>query len=904
MTTSPAPTQPPATDVSSPQSGLRRAWGHFLTFLEIIGLRDERKDVDHAAQLARFKLYHTEFRKLIHANNSFLETLAELDQKRAGASLIDYAYIQRKMVRAVADVHAMVDSLQVVSGGHYPGLRDALGRIAAELNALCQDAAGAAGEAELVLDIGAIRASHADLVGGKMSNLGELRNALGLPTPDGFAVTTEAYRLLVEEGGLRSWIQSEHMNLLSPENVAAVSAELRDGIQTVTISGRLRQTISDAHTRLQQRCGAVPMLAVRSSAVGEDSALSFAGQFKSLLNVSGEGLAEAYLQVAASLYSPEAVHYRMLHHIPGESAEMAVGVIAMQDAAAAGVVFSRDPNAPDSGQVLIQAVHGLGVSLVDGDTSPEIIRVRLDADPPELIRTPSTQTMRYVSRPGPGIGAQALDPQLAAIPCLSDEEALQLGRWARLLESHFGSPQDMEWAVTPARKLILLQSRPLRVLQYASKKEPPEQGFPLLLDGGEVACPGVAAGPAVHLDPDGDIESFPEGGVLVAKRSSPKFVRLMARAKAIVTDAGSTTGHMASLARELRVPALLNTRTATRAIPAGTQVTVDAGNGYVYAGEVAPLLARQMQVEEGRAEGVGHRLTPELKFLETALAHVSPLNLTDPQDPSFAPERCRTLHDLARFIHEKSYQEMFGLGDQLGDFRAASYQLDVFLPIDLFMIDLGGGLKESPRGRSIKRNLVSSVPMRAVLEGMLDKRIPRFGARPMDMSGLFSVMMRHATTSPEEQKSFQMPCYALISDCYVNYSARVGYHFSVLDAYCSPTPNKNYINLLFRGGAADLHRRSRRTQCIANILTHYGFAVTLNADVVIARLNKGSREETKTQLEMIGRLLQFFRQMDAAMASDEHMRLIQEAFLAGDFNLSVWTAQKKEAPSTVEPSKS
>ena len=90
--------------------------------------------------------------------------------------------------------------------------------------------------------------------------------------------------------------------------------------------------------------------------------------------------------------------------------------------------------------------------------------------------------------------------------------------------------------------------------------------------------------------------------------------------------------------------------------------------------------------------------------------------------------------------------------------------------------------------------------MTAVLTGMLDKRIPRFGPRPIDARGLLSVMMRHATTSPDAQESFQAPCYALVSDCYVNYSARVGYHFSVLDAYCSPTRNKNYINLLFRGG--------------------------------------------------------------------------------------------------------
>ncbi len=447
--------------------------------------------------------------------------------------------------------------------------------------------------------------------------------------------------------------------------------------------------------------------------------------------------------------------------------------------------------------------------------------------------------------------------------------------------------------VSPERKLTLLQSRPLRVLQYSAAKEPPEPGAELLLEGGEVACPGVGAGPAVHLDADGDVEAFPAGGVLVARRSSPKFVRLMTKAKAIVTDAGSTTGHMASLARELRVPTLLNTKTATRAIPPGTIVTVDAGSAYVYAGEVPALLERQLEVLEGQTDGVGARMTAELEFLAKALAHMSPLNLTDPRAPSFAPDHCRTLHDLARFIHEKSYEVMFGLGEQLGDFRAASYQLDVYLPIDLFIIDLGGGFKATPKGQKVKPAQVASAPMRAILKGMLDKRIPRFGARPMDMSGLFSVMMRHATTSPEEQSSFQAPCYALISDCYANYSARVGYHFSVLDAYCSPTPNKNYINLLFRGGAADNLRRSRRTRAIANILKHHGFAVTLNADVVIGRLNKGSREETTVQLEMIGRLLQFFRQMDAAMATDDHARMIENAFLTEDFGLTVMTGEKK-----------
>lgn len=890
------PQEPPEGDRgSSLRQTARKALGHFFSFMEIIGLRAERKDIDHAAQLARFKLYHTEFRKLLSANNNFLETLAELDKKRHGDSFVDRAYIQRKIIRAVADVHSMVQSLQVVSSGRYPGLTDSLSRVTALLTSITEESTGS-GAAELVLDMGSIRASHADLVGGKMSNLGELRNVVGLPTPDGFAITTESYRLLLEEEGLRSWIQSRDMDPLLKECTGEASDTLAGCIRKLKLPARLEKAIMEAYERLAQRLGTRVAVAVRSSAVGEDTDLSFAGQFMSLLNVTAEGLVDAYVNVIASIYSPEAIHYRLLHHIPGESAEMAVGVIAMVDAVASGVVFSKDPNSPDSGQVLIHAVHGLGVTLVDGRASPEIIRVTLGLDPPEIIRTPSGQTREFVLQPVSGIREADMGLSAAREPCISDEEAVRLARWAIMLEAHFGAPQDIEWAIGKDRSLILLQSRLLRVFAPATWKERSEPGFSPLLDAGEIACPGVAAGQAVHVDETSDLDAFPEGGVLVARRSSPKFVQIMAKAAAIVTDAGSTTGHMAILARELRVPTLLNTKVATRVIYPGQMITVDAERGFVYEGQIAGLIERGANLEVGKANRVRPRPTPELLFLEKVLTYMAPLTLTDPRAISFKADQCKTLHDIARFIHEKSYQEMFGLGEKLGDFRSASYHLDVFLPIDLYIVDLGGGFKVTPKGREVKRSQIASAPMIAVLNGMLDKRIPRFGPRHINLGGLFSVMMRHATTSPHEQRSFQDPCYAMISDCYINYTARVGYHFSVLDAYCSETANKNYINLLFRGGAADRVRRCRRAMAIANILRHYGFSVTHNYDVVVARLNKGSLKETCLQLEMLGRLLQFFRQMDAAMDSDEHAAVFQDAFLRGDYNLGMATGAYKVPP--------
>ena len=882
---------------------LLRLWEGVLVFLEIIGLR-RPGTVDPQAQLARFRLYHAEFRKLLTANNGFLEITAELGQKLLGRDFIDRSFVKRKVVRAVADIHTMVESINTISGGRYPGLREAFDRIASALSPVMEDEAAAA-PVELVLEIPSIYASHADLVGGKMANLGEVGNRLKLPTPDGFAVTTEGFRLVLEEGGIRSWIQSEQMDLFSSKDVEPVSAILQEQIREVRIPETLENAILEAHDRLAARVGSGPRLAVRSSALGEDSDLSFAGQFHSVLNVSREGLLDAYRQVLASLYSPEAVHYRMLHGIPGESAEMAVGMIVMVDAVASGVVFSRDPNRPESDDVLIQAVRGLGVTLAEGSASPEVIRLPREGNADRIVRIPSGQRVGLVAAEGSGLQEKALGPEDAARSCITDEHAIQLGRWAVQLESHFHSPQDVEWALGADGLLVLLQSRPLRLSQGALRTEQPVPGYRLLLQGGEVACPGAGVGPAVHMDENDPVESFPEGGILVARRSSPKFVRLMSKARAIVTDAGSTTGHMASLARELRVPALLNTRTATESIPNGAVITVDATSGFVYEGEVPVPEGEESSVLHWPQSELKRRRTPELDLLERVVQHISPLNLTDSRSAAFSLDQCRTLHDLARYIHEKSYAEMFGMGEKLGDVRSSSYQLDVFLPIDLYIIDLGGGFQEPVKGGKVKPSQIASVPLSAILKGMLNEKIPRFGARPIDLGGFFSVMMRHAMTNPEQDATFSDPCYALISDCYLNYTARVGYHFSVVDTYCSSKANKNYINLLFRGGAADAARRNRRIRAIAGILRKKGFSVDARQDMVTARLNKAGLSESIASLEMIGALFQFFRQMDAAMVSEESVGAVEEAFLRGDYELKgLAGAGKKERGSSHRGSES
>ena len=390
------------------QDALHRIWQGMLLFLEIIGLRDSQ-DISQEAQLARLRLYHAEFRKLIAANHSFLETLGDLEEKRLGYRYVDRSRVKRKTARALADVHAMIESINVISGDRYASLRPAFDRISGILTAFMEDQPEYC-SLEPVLELSEISGAKADFVGGKMANLAELANTLNLPTPDGMVVTTEGFHRVLEEGGIRSWIQGKHLEIVSEEDVDPISKELQDRILSLPVPPRLEEEILKAYDRLAERAGMRISVAVRSSAVGEDSEFSFAGQFLSVLNVPREELCKAYLRVIASLFSPEAMHYRFLHKIPGESAEMAVGFVAMVDAVASGVVFSRDPSQPDSEKVLIQVVKGLCVILVDGKTSPEIILVSRDLTTSTIARTPSSQTSRMVLAPGSGMKEEMLAP--------------------------------------------------------------------------------------------------------------------------------------------------------------------------------------------------------------------------------------------------------------------------------------------------------------------------------------------------------------------------------------------------------------------------------------------------------------------------------------------------------------
>jgi pyruvate,water dikinase len=738
-----------------------------------------------------------------------------------------------------------------------------------------------------VLPLSVVNRDMVDWVGGKNAHLGEAMK-IGLPIPAGFAITTRAYTDFLAFNDLVDEINKQKMEIDpgNPQTVKQVSEAIQALINAASLPPALSEAIGAAYARMTAEVGeSAVRVSMRSSAIGEDSELSFAGQYLTILNVPGDELLPAYKKILASLYTPRAISYRLNKGIRDEDIAMSVVCLQMVDAVASGVMYSHHPFNVRDDNLLISAVWGLGPYAVDGVITPDTYRVAKTADFPILDLKVARKPVQLVANPDAGLHESPVPPEKQDQPCLTPEQIKVLAGYGLKLEEHYGCPQDVEWALDQAGRLMVLQSRPL-VLMAPTGKDlqdiPAVTGYPVLVEGGAAAFPGVGYGPAFLVQGDEDLLNFPDGAVLVARHSSPKFVMVMAKAQAIVTDSGSISGHMASLSREFSLPTLLDTKMATQAIEPGLMVTVDAYTCRVYAGRVAELLDHQ-PLRESHLKN-----TPVYETLKQAAEFILPLRLVDPRSPEFSPEFCRSLHDLGRLVHEFSYTEMFKISDLVSAREGYAVKLEAAIPLDLYLIDLGGGLTAAAlQADRVTPDQVASVPLQALLRGMLREDVRAQEPRPVQLSGLMSVMREQMLAAPNVEERFGERSYAIISDKYLNFSSRVGYHYSVLDAYCGATVNKNYITFSFKGGAADEVRRSRRVRASAIVLMGLDFSVEVKGDRVDARLQKYDSPVIEEKLDLIGRLLIFTRQMDMLMTSEAGVEAVAQNFLQGNYSLDM-----------------
>jgi pyruvate,water dikinase len=837
---------------------------------------------DKIAEAVRFK--YVLFKDLLDSNAQLLNIITDLEEKLQGRQLFGMSYVRSQATRAAFHAFRMIKSLDVLSGHRYPVLYQVLG----EINRHLKEELGVRKELPLfalILPYREITREMMDGVGGKNANLGEVLNRVHLPIPKGFAITTAAFAAFLAFNDLVDEINKLKMEIdpRNTETIREVSEEIQRRIVHAQIPSDLDAALSAAYRELAGESPAPPRVSMRSSAIGEDAELSFAGQYLTLLNVPGEELSGAYKRIIASLYTPRAVAYRLNQGIRDEDIAMSVACLAMVDSVASGVMYSRHPFHLLEDRVVITGVWGLGPYAVDGVITPDTFLVAKDRELTILESKISHKPVQLVGDPKGGLKEAPVAPAYQDAPCLTPEQIRTLAGYAISLEDHYQSPQDIEWALDPKGKLLVLQTRPLRV--QAPEKEspmavPPVEGYPLLVEAGAVAFPGVGCGPAFHVRNEEDLVNFPEGAVLVAPHSSAKFVLAMPKARAIVTESGSVAGHMAAVAREFGVPTILDAKDAVRAIEPGREITVDAYTGRVYAGRVPELLVLERPRESSLKD------TPIFQTLRRVAEYIVPLRLVDPKSPDFRPEACRSLHDLGRLVHEYSYNEMFQISDLVSQREGVALKLQASIPLDLYLIDLGDGLtgvKEGAGQATLEQ--IASAPLKALLQGMTHEGLQTMEPRPIELSGFFSVMREQVLAPPQEAERFGERSYAIISDKYLNFSSRVGYHYCVLDAYCGQTVNKNYITFSFKGGAADETRRVRRVRALALVLMALDFTVEVKGDRVDARLQKYPGPVIAAKLDQLGRLLHFTRQMDMLMAGESSIEAVAQTFLAGNYHL-------------------
>lgn len=836
----------------------------------------------------RLALKYAAFKRLVDANTAALELMADMQAKATGEYLFDRAYVDDAFARLSGLTSSVVKDLQELSDGRHKALSAAMEQVA-------EAARRTAGEpprqhgGPAVMSLASVRGAPLELVGGKVQRLCEIMTEVGLPVPDGFCVTTAACGAYLEQTGLLGAI-GEHIaqiSLKDKEELNGASRAIKARIMGASWPGAVARAILEAYDALERRVGGgagqALRVSVRSSAVGEDGDFSFAGQFDTVLNVNRESLLRTCQEVLASQFGPRALVYFKARGVGAGVLPMAIGVIAMLDARASGVLYTRDPQEPESDDLVVAGLWGLGSLAVDGSVNPDVFTLSRDPEPALREAKVSAKSRMLLCRETTGLIEVEVPGWMRDQPCLSKDQVALLGAYGKRLEEHYSKPQDVEWAVDAKDDLYVLQSRPLRIsspqVQPGQDVMALRQGLSPLLQGGVVACRGCAAGLVYVLASEEDVHLVPPGAVVVAKSASPKLAEAVDRAVAIVTDVGSAASHLATVAREFRIPSIFGTGSATALLKPGMMVTVDGDLGNVYEGRASALLP------SGDKSKAALEQTPLLKRFSASLTHVTPLNLTDPRSPGFKASRCKTLHDILRFAHEMAVEEMFLAGSLASEGTRHALRLKSSLPVDFFFIDLGGGLSALPEGSELTPEAFICRPLIPLWRGMIQAPWRTDAAAGAgEMASVFASTL----TARDAMEQAATPNFVIVSEAYLNLSFRLGYHFSRVDAYLSSRPEDNYASFLFHGGAANLAGRTRRVRFVAGALEAAGFQVHRREDALFARTGHAHPGEMDSRLEDLGRLLVITRQADTLFGDEAEVDKALAAYRAGDFSLGLW----------------
>lgn len=828
---------------------------------------------DRTSDLSEFKGLFERFQKILTGNNRVLEIMSELEDKLSGDYIFDINYLKSITDELSEEVNRIVSNLNVITDNRNQELFPRQASVQEELRSILHGSAAPA-EKEYIIEYGGVDSDITEMVGGKNARLGEIKNQLKMAVPDGFVLTTSAFRRFMEFNKLWPEIRRIHSthwgeNRRSAEKYDRAVDDLFAGTK---LPPEVARSLAGHLQTLRRRRKGAFGLAVRSSAFGEDSERqSYAGQFKSILNCREEDVPSSYVKVIASRFRYSVTLYTKEQITDEEKLPMAVGIQQTIPASSAGVLYSVDPSGTHINCITISAGYGFGSRVVEGTVDADYFRIsRLNPTQIEERRI-GTKKTKLVLDELRGLKSVPVPEEKRKAACLTDDQAVELAERALLLERYFKRPVDVEWCFDNGGQLYILQCRPLRLSAKprvrASDLKEMLAHKPVIMRGrGLVAQRGIAAGKTWRVEEDDDPAEFPAGAIAVTRYTTPRLTSIIRRAAAIITDIGTSSGHMATVAREFGVPTIVNTGDATELLKEGEEVTVDAEENIIYRGIIDELLEYKIEAEDV------YRDLKEYQILRRLLRKISPLFLINPSGPDFTAKNCRTYHDIVRYCHEKAVQCLINLNISSRRFRGIqTRKVKLPVPLDLSVIDLGGGLHPDADGGEIKAiEKIESTPLKAILDGLTVPGVWSTQPTRLGFGDLVSSLTRY--TMSDRASELQEPNLAVISANYTNMSLRLGYHFNVIDAYVSENINDNYVYFRFVGGVTETERRHLRAILIRDILEKLNFKANVSGDLVVARLKKREAKEILHVLEEIGRLIGFSRQLDTQMQSEKSVK--------------------------------
>jgi pyruvate,water dikinase len=757
------------------------------------------------------------FQRILALNTAALERMAQMDRALSGEYIFDKAFLESAVRDVCSLTHRVAYQLNGMAGEGYVELYDAYLAVKDALEDVLAGGMGPlAGRRVLAFD--EIGWEMEPMVGLASVGLAVLGRKMGLPAPDGLAVTV---------AGLR--------DLAGPAREAAL-ADVAGAVQA-----------------LFSRLGGARPLELSLTSVG---AANPGRILETVTAASPAQVAASLLAFAAALQGDEARAVCLRPRIEGP----------VQGAL---TTLAQAPGLPPAMLLLAHA---------PGEPAPAERRWLSRGAPHEPLRPPGAPEPSRA----PDRGGAWLPPDKAAL-------LAELGLAA---ERALGGPCRISYVLAPDGEPWLTAVEPAAApaVDWEEDDQAACGDEQTLLAGGQIACGGVAAGPVVLLAEDSPAAGVPLGSVGVARASAPALAAVVPRLAALLTETGTAASHLATVARENRVPAVFGLKGALALAP-GTMVTVDAGEPAVYLG-VCEARLRQAAILETQ---VGSE--PEYQVLRRLLRFVRPLNLIDPQAGDFDAAHCRTCHDIIHFAHEKAVELLLSIDASGRTGTGAPRRLRADTPFELSILDLGGGLAPAQgKNRDVGLAEVTSRPLRAFLDGLVLPEVRRQAPGRLSLGDIFSGLGRtsSALSGPAGLAGLNL---ALAAADYANITMRLGYHFSVVDAVVSDRPEHTFIYFRFAGGFADNDRRARRAGLILNILERLDFAASRKGDLVVGKRKLLEAGEALTVLRFLGSLSAYTRQLDVELDSDAEVERLAGEFLAasGLAGLAGLAGQGREA---------